>query len=42
MTVPVSSIPAFVERTDRARTAAVPGIRIVTYGHIGDGTCTTT
>jgi FAD/FMN-containing dehydrogenase len=35
--VPVSSIDAFVERTDRALQAAVPGIRIVTYGHIGDG-----
>ncbi|MGY1916467.1 FAD-binding oxidoreductase [Blastococcus sp. SYSU DS0973] len=37
VTVPVSSIPAFVERTDRALEAAVPGIRIVSYGHIGDG-----
>ncbi|MGY1827229.1 MULTISPECIES: FAD-binding oxidoreductase [unclassified Blastococcus] len=37
VTVPVSSIPAFVERTDRALRAAVPGIRIVTYGHVGDG-----
>jgi FAD/FMN-containing dehydrogenase len=37
VTVPVSSIGAFVERTDRALQAAVPGIRIVTYGHIGDG-----
>jgi FAD/FMN-containing dehydrogenase len=37
VTVPVSSIPAFVERTDRALREALPGIRIVTYGHIGDG-----
>ncbi|WP_346623399.1 FAD-binding oxidoreductase [Blastococcus montanus] len=37
VTVPVSSIPAFVERTDRALREAVPGIRIVTYGHVGDG-----
>ena len=37
VTVPVSSIAAFVERTDRALRAAVPGIRIVVYGHIGDG-----
>ena len=37
VTVPVSSIPAFVERTDRALQAALPGLRIVTYGHIGDG-----
>jgi FAD/FMN-containing dehydrogenase len=37
VTVPVSSIPAFVERTDRALQAALPGIRLMTYGHIGDG-----
>ncbi|RQW97751.1 FAD-binding oxidoreductase [Micromonospora globispora] len=37
VSVPISRIPAFVERTDRALEAAVPGIRIVTYGHIGDG-----
>ncbi|SEL92261.1 FAD/FMN-containing dehydrogenase [Blastococcus sp. DSM 46786] len=37
VTVPVSSIPAFVERTDAALRAAVPGIRIVAYGHVGDG-----
>jgi FAD/FMN-containing dehydrogenase len=37
VTVPVSRIPAFVERTDRALRAAVPGIRIVAYGHVGDG-----
>ena len=37
VTVPVSSIPAFVERTDRALEEAVPGIRVVTYGHVGDG-----
>jgi FAD/FMN-containing dehydrogenase len=37
VTVPVSSIAAFVERTDRALSEAVPGIRLVVYGHIGDG-----
>jgi FAD/FMN-containing dehydrogenase len=37
VTVPVSRIPAFVDRTDRALRAAVPGIRLVTYGHVGDG-----
>ncbi|MFU8874245.1 FAD-binding oxidoreductase [Micromonospora sp. SL4-19] len=37
ITVPVSRIPAFIARTDRALEAALPGIRIVTYGHIGDG-----
>ena len=35
--MPVSSIPAFVARTDRALEKACPGIRLVTYGHIGDG-----
>ena len=37
VTVPVSSMGAFVEQTDRKLRDAVPGIRIVTYGHIGDG-----
>ena len=37
VTVPVSAIPAFVERTDRALAAALPGIRVVGYGHVGDG-----
>ncbi|MDV3128574.1 FAD-binding oxidoreductase [Mycobacterium sp. 21AC1] len=37
VTVPVSSISQFVERTDRALEKVVPGIRIVTYGHVGDG-----
>ncbi|MGY2128226.1 FAD-binding oxidoreductase [Blastococcus sp. SYSU DS0617] len=37
VTVPVSSIADFVERTDRALHEALPGVRIVVYGHIGDG-----
>ncbi|GAA4736048.1 FAD-binding oxidoreductase [Modestobacter marinus] len=37
VTVPVSRIPEFVERTDRALAAALPGIRVVAYGHVGDG-----
>ena len=37
VTVPVSAIPAFVERTDRALAEALPGIRVVAYGHVGDG-----
>jgi FAD/FMN-containing dehydrogenase len=37
ITVPVSSIATFVGRADRALRAALPGIRIVAYGHIGDG-----
>jgi FAD/FMN-containing dehydrogenase len=37
VTVPVSSIPAFVAATDGALRREMPGLRIVTYGHIGDG-----
>lgn len=37
VTVPVSSIPAFVAATDRALADALPGVRLVTYGHVGDG-----
>jgi FAD/FMN-containing dehydrogenase len=37
VTVPVSRIPEFVARSDRLLREAVPGIRLVTYGHIGDG-----
>ncbi|MGW5668983.1 FAD-binding oxidoreductase [Micromonospora sp. NPDC003776] len=37
VSLPVGRIPAFVARTDRALEAALPGIRIVTYGHLGDG-----
>jgi FAD/FMN-containing dehydrogenase len=37
VTVPVSRIAEFVERTDRALREALPGIRIVAYGHVGDG-----
>ncbi|WP_286978032.1 FAD-binding oxidoreductase [Pseudomonas sp.] len=37
ISVPVSQIPAFIERTDKALQATFPGVRIVSYGHIGDG-----
>ncbi len=37
VTVPVSDLPAFVARTDTALQKAMPGIRLVTYGHVGDG-----
>jgi FAD/FMN-containing dehydrogenase len=37
VTVPISRLADFVARTDSALTAAVPGVRIVTYGHVGDG-----
>jgi FAD/FMN-containing dehydrogenase len=35
--LPVSAVPAFVEATDAALAAAFPGIRLVNFGHLGDG-----
>jgi FAD/FMN-containing dehydrogenase len=35
--VPVSAIPDFVSATDAALVAAFPGIRLVNFGHLGDG-----
>ena len=35
--LPVSAIPGFCERTDAALRAAVPGVRLVNFGHLGDG-----
>jgi FAD/FMN-containing dehydrogenase len=35
--LPVSAIPGFVERTDAALARAFPGIRLVDFGHLGDG-----
>lgn len=37
VSVPISRIPEFVERADRALAEAFPGLRIVAFGHIGDG-----
>ena len=37
VSVPLSLIPTFLERVDSALEAAYPGIRIVAFGHIGDG-----
>ena len=37
ISVPVSSIPAFIEAADHQLQAAFPGVRIVAYGHVGDG-----
>ncbi|THT99012.1 FAD-binding oxidoreductase [Lampropedia puyangensis] len=37
ISLPVSRIPAFVEETDEALRALVPGIRLVNFGHLGDG-----
>ncbi|NJD25420.1 MAG: FAD-binding oxidoreductase [Betaproteobacteria bacterium] len=35
--VPVSRIPDFLSRADAALMAAFPGIRVVAFGHVGDG-----
>jgi len=35
--LPVSAIPAFVERTDATLAAHTPGVRLVNFGHLGDG-----
>ena len=37
ISVPVSRIPAFVEQTDAALQRHLPGIRLVNFGHLGDG-----
>jgi FAD/FMN-containing dehydrogenase len=35
--LPISRIPEFVETTDAALARAFPGIRLVNFGHLGDG-----
>jgi FAD/FMN-containing dehydrogenase len=37
ISVPVSRIPAFVASTDAALEAHLPGVRLVNFGHLGDG-----
>ncbi|HVK53406.1 MAG TPA: FAD-binding oxidoreductase [Burkholderiales bacterium] len=37
VSVPVSRIPELIQKAESALTNAFPGIRIVTFGHIGDG-----
>ncbi|MDP3626301.1 MAG: FAD-binding oxidoreductase [Hydrogenophaga sp.] len=37
ISVPVSRIPAFCEATDAELQAAIPGMRLVNFGHLGDG-----
>ncbi|HEY8050760.1 MAG TPA: FAD-binding oxidoreductase [Ramlibacter sp.] len=37
ISVPVSRIPAFCEATDALLRAAIPGVRLVNFGHVGDG-----
>jgi FAD/FMN-containing dehydrogenase len=35
--LPVSSVPGFVAQTDAALAHAFPGVRLVDFGHLGDG-----
>ena len=35
--LPVSSVPGFVAQTDAALASAFPGVRLVDFGHLGDG-----
>ena len=37
ISIPVSRIPQFVEETDALLQAQIPGIRLVNFGHLGDG-----
>ena len=37
ISVPVSRIPAFVAQTDALLAREVPGVRLVDFGHLGDG-----
>ncbi|MCU7370059.1 FAD-binding oxidoreductase [Paucibacter sp. O1-1] len=37
ISLPISSIPEFLARSASALCAAIPGVRIVNFGHLGDG-----
>ena len=37
VSVPVSKVPAFLDQCSAALESAYPGIRIVAFGHVGDG-----
>ena len=37
ISLPVSAIPHFVAQTDADLQAAIPGVRLVNFGHLGDG-----
>lgn len=37
ISIPVSSIPDFVRVTDALLQLAIPGVRLVNFGHLGDG-----
>ena len=37
ISIPISSIPSFVQETDALLTREIPGVRLVNFGHLGDG-----
>ncbi len=37
ISVPISRIPAFVEYADALMASEIPGVRLVNFGHLGDG-----
>ena len=37
VSVPVAQVPFFIERATRAVAAAMPDVRVVPFGHLGDG-----
>ena len=37
VSVPIADIPAFLDEAGRAVTSAMPGARLVAFGHLGDG-----
>ena len=37
VSLPISSIPDFLQQADAALAAAWPGLRVVAFGHVGDG-----
>ncbi len=37
ISVSISKIPEFIERADKSLQAMIPGIRLVCFGHVGDG-----
>ena len=37
ISIPVSRIPAFCSETDALLAQAIPGVRLVNFGHLGDG-----
>jgi FAD/FMN-containing dehydrogenase len=37
ISIPISSIPAFVEETDALLAREIEGVRLVNFGHLGDG-----